>query len=239
MAQADITVLIRDFIKNLALIFPTFLLLFTIRGFFKSLVHKIMGDDTPARYGFLTLNPVQHADLFGTLAFSSILGILFFEQMTTLLALLLLLFVIFVFGSLGLQWHYIVPTDTSEFRNYKLGMLLSIITAPLSNFFLVALCLLAIKYAPALFGSQPVLFSFIRLIDLIIFFGILDFIPLPPFEASQLLPVFGGRRGEELLYRLEEYSLLIFFGIILFPGTSDILHNISFLLRSALLKLVW
>lgn len=38
----------------------------TCAGFFKAFVALKMGDDTPAEYGYLTLNPMAHIDLLGT-----------------------------------------------------------------------------------------------------------------------------------------------------------------------------
>ena len=48
-------------LSDIAILFPVFILVFTFRGFFKALVAKLMGDDTPRQEGFLTLNPIAHA----------------------------------------------------------------------------------------------------------------------------------------------------------------------------------
>lgn len=37
----------------------------TLSGFFKAWVARLMGDDTPEQFGFLTLNPLAHFDVIG------------------------------------------------------------------------------------------------------------------------------------------------------------------------------
>ena len=45
-----------------------YLVLVTAVGYFRALIAKWFGDDTPEQYGFLSLNPLVHADMMGLLA---------------------------------------------------------------------------------------------------------------------------------------------------------------------------
>jgi hypothetical protein len=45
-----------------------YLVLVALVGFFQSAIAKCFGDDTPEQLGFLTLNPLVHADIMGMIA---------------------------------------------------------------------------------------------------------------------------------------------------------------------------
>jgi len=82
---------------------------------------KLLGDDTPERYGRLTLNPIAHLDLLGFLA------LLFFR-----------------FG-----WGKPVPVNPNNFKHPAFGNLLVAVSGPLSNLILATIVGLIARFLPA------------------------------------------------------------------------------------------
>src|SRR4051812_19446859 len=108
-------------VRDVAILFPAFLIVFSFRGFFKSWVAKIQGDETPADMGFLTLNPLAHVDVFGlllVLGFLFVLGGLF---PGTFSRAILFIFLI----AIGARWTYPVPINELNFRKRVRGAVLT------------------------------------------------------------------------------------------------------------------
>ena len=65
-------------IQTLIIAFLSYVITITFAGFFESWVAKKMGDDTPEQLGFLTLNPLDHFNVFG---FAAVLWGLFYARL--------------------------------------------------------------------------------------------------------------------------------------------------------------
>lgn len=129
----------------------------------------VLGDETANRAGRLTLNPVAHADLVGTV-------VLPLAALTTGLP---------VFG-----WAKPVPYNPNNLRNQKWGPLMVGLAGPLSNFGLAALFLTALKVCTQtlLMPSQNLLVIFLLYLSVVnIVLGVFNFIPVPPLDGAQLL----------------------------------------------------
>ena len=108
---------------------------------FAIIAHEVMhgvvalrlGDDTARRAGRLTLNPISHIDLFGTI---------------------ILPFGLYLFGLPVLGYAKPVPVDFRVLRGGRTGMLKVAAAGPLTNFVLAILSGLALRVLPAfLHGS--------------------------------------------------------------------------------------
>ncbi|MEW5805181.1 MAG: site-2 protease family protein [Patescibacteria group bacterium] len=155
---------------------------------------KALGDDTAERSGRLTLNPVSHLDLFG----SVILPLMFY--LTSKLA-----------GGFGiiLGWAKPVPYNPFNLKNPKKGALLIALAGPMSNFSLALL--LSSLFRLGLIGFNSALGELLAIIILInLMLGIFNLVPIPPLDGSKVL--FGLLPAS--WYKLEEflnqYSLIIF-----------------------------
>lgn len=82
---------------------------------------KLLGDDTPERYGRLTLNPIAHLDLLGFIAL-----------------------LIFRFG-----WGKPVPVNPNNFKRPALDNFLVSVAGPLSNLILAVILGLIARFLPA------------------------------------------------------------------------------------------
>ena len=95
-----------DFNLKLILIqAPVILFALTVHEFCHAWVADMLGDDTAKRQGRLTLNPIAHLDVLGTI----------------------LMFVA------GFGWAKPVPVNPLNFENPRKGMLLVAIAGPMSN----------------------------------------------------------------------------------------------------------
>ncbi len=230
-------------LQELVILFPAFVLVFTARGFFKTLTANLMGDDTAKRSGFLTFNPLVHIDLFGLLIVLFVLfflGGIFFGALPRAFLFILLILA-------GARWAIPVPIEEQNFRNYKLGVILTTLAGSVGNFFVALIFLYILSYFPFALFPQYVFISLIEIfnaiIDMSIFFGVLNLIPIPPFDGGRLLqfilPVF----LHNVISWLEEYSLYILLALFFLPGVSNIffkfLYILSMLIKQFLLFLVF
>lgn len=162
-----------------------------------------LGDDTAARNGRLTLNPLSHMDPFGTLLVPG---------MNVLLG-----------GFALIGWAKPVPVNPVRFNRkvtMHVGMILTAIAGPLSNLLLAVLAIgtaaLLIRFAPELLvGDKPTGLAkllqamFILNIGLFIF----NLLPLPPLDGSRLLP----RSMDGFVTSVSPYSFILLLVIINIP----------------------
>jgi Zn-dependent protease len=149
-----------------------------------------LGDPTAKYAGRLTLNPIKHIDLWGTI-----------------IVPLIMLPTGFVFG-----WAKPVPVNYYNLRYGKYGPLIVAVAGPAMNLFLMAFFGLMVRLAPV--GTAlPVLFFNIALVNgLLMLFNLL---PVPPLDGSKVLYVFLERRPD-IIQWMERYGFIILLGIIFF-----------------------
>jgi len=97
-----------------------FIVALTIHEFAHAYTADKLGDPTPRSYGRLTLNPMAHLDLLGTLA------------------------IVFI----GFGWAKPVPFDPYNLRNPKRDGMLIALAGPASNLLLAVLISIILKFIP-------------------------------------------------------------------------------------------
>ena len=209
-------------IRDIAVLFPAFLLVFTFRGFSRAIVARWMGDNTAYHEGFVTLNPLAHVDIFGlslVLLFVYLLGLLLGGHAPRSMLYILLIF-------MGVRWTYPVPFEPRNFKKLKRGAVLTILAGSLGCFLLVYLFLYLHKYIPynrMALGAALTLKSICdTVIMLSAYFGVLALVPIPPFDGGKLLQFVLPYSKQGIVTWLEEYSLFILLGLFLLPVVSDI-----------------
>lgn len=164
-----------------------------------------MGDPTARNFGRLTLNPLKHLDLFGSLC-------------------MLLC---------GFGWAKPVPINTRYFKNQKKGMALSAIAGPLTNIVLGIIGLILLRILTVSLVASEALISFggdlyfsrslsktsIAFIEVLFMFfssfyslnlslAFFNMIPVPPFDGSRVLFAFLPDKYYFGIMKYENYILI-------------------------------
>ncbi len=175
-------------------------------------VAKWEGDHTAHRLGRITLNPIPHLDLMGSVIVPLVLFFLPGD---------------FLFG-----WAKPVPVNPSNFRDRKWGDIRVSLAGIAVNLILAVLCMglmilavLADPFLSVLGGIRSVVLNalfFGVFINLILAF--FNLIPLPPLDGSHVVyhllpPELGARYREVGRYGIGILMLLVF----VFPGTLGLL----------------
>lgn len=202
---------------------PEFLALSIIILLFSVIVHEVMhgvmalkfGDRTAQRAGRLTLNPLPHIDLFGTIL---------------LPALLILSGSPILFG-----WAKPVPVNPLNFSNLRKGELMVSAAGILANFSLAVGAALIYHFLNALPQTFPAvlgaLLRFSVLINLVL--GIFNLFPIPPLDGSKVLLSQLPYNLAKEYQKLERYGFFILLILLMIPfGQTSILQFVlSFLVR--------
>lgn len=162
-----------------------------------------LGDKTAQYAGRLTLNPIKHLDLFGSIILPTIF---------------------FLIGGFIFGWAKPVPYNPYNLRNQKWGPAIVGAAGPAANIFLAVVFGLLIRFLPALTDGLPGLFvfnfimiaSFVALINLILAF--FNLIPIPPLDGSKVLFALLPHQWDSVRIFLEQYGffLLLIFIFFLF-----------------------
>lgn len=148
------------------------------------------GDNTAKMLGRLTLNPIKHIDLLGTI----------------ILPLLMLLFSGFVFG-----WAKPVPVDWRNLRRPRIDMALVAVAGPLANL-AMALIWCMIGYLSSM-GNSDVSAIFYAMSKAGIMINailmLLNILPLPPLDGSRVVSSLLSPRIAFYYNRIEPYGFWI------------------------------
>lgn len=175
---------------------PAILFCLTIHEYAHGLIALKLGDPTAKYAGRLTLNPLKHLDVIGTIS-------------------------LFLFR---LGWAKPVPINPTYFRNPKRDILLSALAGPAANFICAIVFGIVLRFVLPLFPVDSfgmtiiLMFFYFNLI-----LGTFNLIPIPPLDGSKILYYLLPQKMSDTYAQLERYGLFILLGIIVLgnlTGTS-------------------
>ena len=160
------------------------------------LAAMVLGDPTAKRMKRLSFNPIHHIDWLG-LASMFICG----------------------FG-----WAKPVPVDMRYFKNPRLGMAITALAGPVSNFILSFLMLFGasllsnVLVGPEYTAVAPFLIwlfgFFVTTAALSVGLGLFNLLPIPPLDGSKILAVVLPKKLYYLQLRYERFGMLLLMAII-------------------------
>lgn len=175
--------------------------------FFAVIIHEVahgyaallLGDPTAKRAHRLTLNPIAHIDLFGSIILPLILVI---SRCPVLLG-----------------WAKPVPFNPGYFRNPKQGIMIVGAAGPLTNFIAALLSAAVLR----LIGPTSANFFTLFLVyfcatNLIL--GIFNLIPIPPLDGSRIAVGFLPDDLARAYLQMERFGFILIF-ILLYMGALD------------------
>ena len=161
---------------------------------------EYFGDKTARHSGRLTLNPIPHLDLFGSII---------------LPAVLILSNAGFLFG-----WAKPVPYNPDNLSNKRWGTMWVALAGVLANFSIAVIFGTIIRVAPdilpevLLSAGFYVITSTIVLINLAL--GIFNLIPIPPLDGSKILLAFLPEQISSFILEYEQYSFILLLIFIIY-----------------------
>jgi len=160
-----------------------------------------LGDNTARNQGRITLNPMKHLDLFGSLAMIVV----------------------------GFGWAKPVQINPRNFKNPKVGMALSSLAGPMSNV-LLAFILMVIFRVLLFFNLDIGSFYDVLIIMMSLNIGLAVFnlLPIPPLDGSRIATLFLSQRT---YFKIMQYEQYIFIGLFVLIYTGILSKPLMFLIN--------
>lgn len=163
-----------------------------------ALAAKLLGDDTAERQGRITLNPLAHLDILGTI------GILLF----------------------GIGWAKPVPVNPVRCRkvkSQKAAMALTAAAGPAANLlsslvFMIIMKVLIVSFNSELLQNGTVFYIIwaLRLIiDIDLLNGVFNLLPIPPFDGSRVVWAFLPQKWYFSIMKYEQIIMYVLLALML------------------------
>lgn len=184
-------------LEHLPFVVIVIMIVFTVHEFAHAYSAYKFGDDTAYKEGRVTLNPMVHLDILGSI-------------------LLLIA---------GFGWAKPVPVNTSRFKHRRIMSIVVSAVGPLSNL-LMAILGMSIVYvlfatgvmesvSPGVHSAISVFFFYFNFINILLF--VFNLIPLPPLDGYRIVSEFLPLR---LRYKIEQnihWAMIIFLLFVFIP----------------------
>jgi Zn-dependent protease len=192
-------------ILEILFMFPAIIIAIVFHEFFHGYAAYKLGDNTPKEYGRLTLDPLKHIDLFGTIILPILLLISSNFKVT--------------FG-----WAKPVPINFYRFKKIRRDLIITSIAGPLANIVLAFIFGLIFRFI--IFPSPKLSVSYLNVfvqygVVINVVLAIFNLIPIPPLDGSKILFSLIFKYPQDVLknQKIDIYGsliliILLFFGII-------------------------
>jgi Zn-dependent protease len=160
-----------------------------------------LGDNTARYMGRLTLNPLKHLDIIGTL----------------------MVFIV------GIGWAKPVPVNFNNLRNPKKDMIWVALAGPVTNVTLALFSALALRGlaaagegmlagTPAMIALDPILLMLAFSVYINLLLAIFNLIPVPPLDGGRVLTGLLPYRQALIFSRIEPYGMIIIILLVFFTN---------------------
>lgn len=167
-------------------------------------VANLLGDPTAKYAGRLTLNPLKHLEVFGSV----------------ILPLICILMSKLGGGGFIFGWAKPVPYNPYNLKNQRWGSAMVAAAGPGSNLIIALIFGISLRFMP--FTSSVYLYNLMNIFSFIVWVNLLlavfNLMPVPPLDGSKILFAVLPYRYENIRITLERYGLfvLLFFVFFLF-----------------------
>lgn len=197
------------------IILPGLMIGFALHEFGHAIVAYKLGDNTPKLQGRVTINPLAHVDWLG-------LAALFF---------------------CGFGWGKPVEINQYNFKNRRLGMLLTAFAGVAMNLLLAILFTIVLKLVTVGVGSYALASGMGKVIWEMIFYTIqinlvlmiFNLIPVPPLDGFNIIAEIFNFGQTELYWRIYQYGSWLLVAVIIFGIAGMIIAPCV----NALMNIVW
>jgi Zn-dependent protease len=182
--------------------------------YFAIVVHEVShgfiaylrGDPTAKVMGRLTLNPLPHIDLFGTII---IPGFLIIQSY-------------FTGSNFIIGWAKPVPVDIRRFSDPLRDFAITSMAGPASNFLQAVVYAILFRMGYAWNWPDWALYLGIAGAGINLFLGVFNLIPIPPLDGSRLVAAALPTRLAVQYLSIERFGFVIIFGLLFF-GAFDVI----------------
>ena len=197
---------------TIALRIPALLLAITVHEYAHARIAYKFGDSTAKMQGRMNLNPINHLDPVGTI-------------------MILLV---------GFGWAKPVPINPQNFSRYREGLRWVSLAGPLSNFIFGFFTYLLLNILIVNGLTAGLLMQFlVVLLQLNIWLGLFNLIPIPPLDGSKILLSFLSTSSLSIYRNIERYAPIILLililtgalGMIIFPLYNVMLSFFDLVIR--------
>jgi len=197
----------QESIRMLVLFLPILILSLSIHEWAHAKAADKLGDATAKYLGRLTIDPMAHISLMGTVVFPAIAVLT---------------------GAPLFGWAKPVPVDMRNFKNPRGGMGLVAAAGPASNILIALLLAATLSFANSYYGAgvsgmrsmqglpAAIADMLIMGVQLNAFLAFFNLLPLPPLDGSRIVAGLGGKDVTNLMDRIEPYGFYILLGIFFF-----------------------
>lgn len=208
--------LFRYSLKELCMLLPAVLMALVLHEMAHGWAAYLLGDRTAKEQGRLSLDPLKHLDLIGTVCM--LLG--------------------------GVGWARPVPIDPRRFRirNQKLGMAITAIAGPLCNFlqaFLAAVIAYLIRWKGSGAFCETAVSFLAMLAALNVGLGTFNLIPVPPLDGSRLLLPLLPDRAVSVLLKYERICGVVFLALITSGALNGPIDTVRGAVMDGILRAAW